>query len=232
MIVSSLGEPLPANTLTNGVFSSGHPEFFSHLWDTADGTVPSDAAWSSWTGNARDVIVQRINLAPLFVHLLLGRYNSITSGYYAVDQTPPTQVVTIDGYFIQGSSLALYTNSTGISTRQIVIKDSAFVFEQGVWRGSLSGATMAGGVMDIGDVVQQFLNAVPNENAPNGQQAVVVGNMLSFMSNYNVWALPPNNYVNPTLKNYLIGIQGDLVLSLQNLYMTTPYITNRSACLQ
>src|SRR5436190_2131078 len=70
MIVSSLGRPLP-NTVVSGSFgdTTTHP-YFANLWNSKDGTVPSDGAWNGWTGNPGDVTLQRINLGPLFVHLL------------------------------------------------------------------------------------------------------------------------------------------------------------------
>jgi hypothetical protein len=72
-------------------------------------------------------------------------------------------------------------------------------------------------------------------NAPaqpgNAQQALVVNNMLAYMSNYNVWAIQ-YNYNNATLKSSLGTIQGNMMSSIQNLYNSTPFPTNPSACLQ
>src|SRR5439155_19179772 len=173
------GRPLPAG-LASGVFP-----YFSNLWNAADGMVPSDPAWSGWTGSPADVIVQRINLAPLFLHMLLNRYNTTNTGAYSVDGLPAVSVVTVDGYFIRGSVLGLYTNyfSTNPVARQILTRDSSFTFEAGVWVGSLSGATTGtnnAGVMNVGDVVQQFMTAPPNVNAQNpignAQQVLVVNN--------------------------------------------------------
>jgi hypothetical protein len=238
MIVSSLGKALPA-AVVSGVFTSGHPEYFSNLWSAADGTVPTDAAWSGWTGKGGDVVVQRINLASLFVHLFLQKYPASTNASFSIDGGAPTNVPTlngIDGYFIQGSVLYLYTNSPlGQDTRQILARSSSFLFDNGVWRGSLSGAVMGSGVMNLGDVVQQFLNATPNVNAQNpggnAQQKLVVNNMLNYMSNYNVWAVQ-FNYNNNGLKTYLTTLQGTMMSSLQGLYNGANFPTNPTACLQ
>jgi len=243
MIVSSLGLPLPS-TVASGVFSpSGHRECFSNLWYAADGTVPSDFAWNGWAGNGADVIVQRLNLAPLFVHLLVGKYNSTNTGAFSIDASAPILAANIDGYMIQGSVLGLYTNnSTGFGpyTQQILTRDSSFVFENQVWRGNLSGGTAGGGgnnlgVMNLPDVVQQFLNAPANVNAKNGsaQQSMVVNSMLNYMSNYNVWA--NGNYADATMKSYLISLQGVMMTNLQGIYYAgTPsyYPTNPSPCVQ
>jgi len=238
MIVSSLGRALPG-TITNGICSPGHPEFFSNLWNVADGTVPSDPAWSGWPGNPADVIVQRVNLAPLFVHLFLNKFPSSVTASYNIDGTTTATVPTlngINGYFIQGSVLGLFTNSpVGLDTQQVLARDSSFLFENGVWRGNLSGALLAGGVMNIGDVVQQFLSATPNVNAqnPSGntQQNLVVDSMLNYMSNYNVWAFQ-YNYNNNGLKTYLGTLQSTMMTSLQGLYNGAYFPTNPSACLQ
>jgi len=243
MIVSSLGKALPG-TLTSGIFSPGHPEYFADLWNAADGTVPSDLAWSGWTGNAADVVVQRVNLAPLFVHLFLNECSSCNA-FYSIDGAAPTNLPTlnpISGYFIQGSVLRLYTNSisppppVGVDTQQILARDGSFLFENGVWRGSLSGSLLGSGIMNIGDVVQQFLNATPNVNAQNpsgnAQQKLVVDSMLNYMSNYNVWAIQ-YNFNNSSLKSYLSSLQSEMMLNIQGLYGSPAYFpTNASSCLQ
>jgi type II secretory pathway pseudopilin PulG len=239
MIVSSLGRVLP-NTVVSGIFGDTNSNpYFANLWNAADGTVPADTAWSGWAGNQRDVLVQRINLAPLFVRVLMGKFNSIGNAYYCIDGvdgvTTPTLANSIGGYFIPGSILGLYTNSTATSldTKQILTRDASFLFENGVWRGSLSGSTLSGGIMNIGDLVQQFLLAPPNVNAQNGnaQQALVVSSMLSYMRNYNVWAQGSFNDAN--LKNNLIAIQADMVSKIQGLYKSPANApANPTPCLQ
>ena len=234
MIVSSLGRALPT-LVSNGVFNAN---YFADLWNARDSTLPSDAAWTNWNGNPADVLVQRINLTPLFVHLLLGRYNSSVDGYYTVDgvdgTTGPTLVTNVDGYFLQGTVLTLYKNGavTGMDTKQILTTDTSFVFEQGIWRGNITGASAGNGAANVGDLVQQFLEATPNTNtAPNWslsnqntQQVLVVKDMLNFMSNYNVWAYQysfTNTAFNDTKKNsgLLIDLQKALMLDIQGLYL-------------
>jgi type II secretory pathway pseudopilin PulG len=245
MIVSSLGQALP-NAVVSGTFgdTTTHP-YFADLWNTADGTVPSDAAWSGWTGNPGDVVVQRINLGPLFVHLVLSRYNSTSGGWYAIDgndgTTTPLQVTSgVDGYFIQGSVLTLYTNSPSaltqpqaLDTKQILIADGSFVYEQGIWRGSLTGASLANGSAGAGDVVQHFLDAATNVNSANpmgnAQQMLVASNMLAFMSNYNVWAQGGFKTTDP-YKTLLTGIEPSLMTSMRGLYSGVNYPTNPYPC--
>ena len=235
MIVSSLGRALPS-AVASGVFSIGHPEYFADLWNVADGSVPADGAWTGWSGNASDVVVQRINLAPLFVHLLVGTYHSPSGGAYNIDGVSPVPVPlgAVDGYYIQGSVLGLYNGPSPYTanTQQILTRDSSFLLQNGIWVGSLSGSSMAGGILNIGDVVQQFLSAPANVNAQNGnaQQVLVVSNMLTYMSNYNVWA--SQSFNNAALKSYLIGVQGGLMTTIQGLYSGSYFPTNSSPCLQ
>jgi hypothetical protein len=239
MIVSSLGSPLPS-LVSSGVYTAGNPQYFSNLWNSADGTVPSDSIWNGWTGNSADVIVQRINLAPLFVQVLLFTYASSPAGAYAIDNSSISSVPVLGGaygYFIQGSVLGLYTNSypTNIDTQMILTRNNSFIFDHNVWRGSISGSVLGPGVMNIGDVVMQFLNAPNNVNAANpagnAQQALVVANMLNYMSNYNVWAFQ-YGFTNATMKAYLRSIQPGLVSSIQGLYQNSYFPTNPNPCVQ
>ena len=254
MIVSSLGSALPS-TVTSGVFgnTTTHP-YFVDLWNTQDGTVPSDGAWAGWIGNPGDVIVQRINLEPLFVHLVLSRYNSTSGGWYTIDgsdgTTTPLQVITsLDGYFIQNTVVALYTNNPSdqvhaLDTKQILTADTSFVFEQGIWRGTLTGQSVGNGAAGAGDVVQQFLNATPNANAQypypantNYQQILVASDMLTYMSNYNVWAFTNNFDKNSAVYRFLKNFEPTMISDIQGLYQlnagggnsyypTNPYAVN------
>src|SRR5262249_25726185 len=159
----------------------------------------------------------------LFVHLVLGKYNSTSDGYYAIDPilgvTLPTKATAVEGYFLQGSVLTLYTNSTanGPDTKLILNADTSFVFEQGIWRSTLLGSS-GGGASGIGDLVQMFIQATPNSNAAhnttNWQQQLVANDMLNFMSNYNVWAFTnafdKNASVYTTLKAQQLQMMTDI----------------------
>lgn len=240
MIVSSLGKALPG-AITSGVLANA---YFSNLWNTADGTIPADAAWVGWTGDPSDVKVQRIDLRRLFVYLLLGNYNSsgYGSGYYAIDGVDSTNVpiavasVGVNGYVIQNTVLSLYNNgSVGTPVaKQILTRDASYVFEQGVWRGSIIGAALAG-VGNIGDVVDSFMLATPNVRAANtngnAQQVLAVNGMLTFMSNYNVWAAAS---FPDASKASMRSLQESMMTAIQGLYRNgggkdySP--TNPSAC--
>jgi type II secretory pathway pseudopilin PulG len=241
MIVSSLGVPLPGG-VTSGLFGTVANGYFAHLWDAATGTIPSaDAVWSGWTGNSADVLVQRINLAPYFFNLQLDNDNSTNNGYYTVDGVAPTTVVTnVNAWLIQGSVLGLYTNSTGLDARHIITKTARFSFQNGVWRGDLSGTALGSGVMNLGDVVYGFMNAAPNVNAANAsgnaQQVAIVNDMLSYMSNYNIWASGSTAggtaFGDSTYKTLLQNIFSTMMTDINGIYSGGNYPTNPGACFQ
>ncbi len=75
--------------------------------------------------------------------------------------------------------------------------------------------------MDLGAVVQQFLNATPNVNAANpvgnAQQVLIVNDMLNYMQNYNAWAAA--GYPSPSAqKTTLISIQSTMMNDIDGIY--------------
>ena len=75
--------------------------------------------------------------------------------------------------------------------------------------------------MDLGAVVQQFVNATPNVNAANpsgnAQQAIIVNDMLNYMQNYNTWAAA--GYPSPSAqKTALISIQSTMMNDIAGIY--------------
>jgi hypothetical protein len=236
IIATSLGKALP---ISAGVLSAAS---FSSLWNAAEGTVPTGAPWSTWTGQPDDLKLERINLMPLFVTLYLSSYFSTTNGAYSIgnDATiywapyanprtpqPPT-------YYLAGTGLKLYnvaTNGTlALDSSQILNRDGSFLYENNLWKSSSAGGIMPGGV-DISGVVATFLNAVPNTNARNGadQQRIVIQSMMNYMSNYMVWA--NGNFTDANMKNYLKStVQPNMIGTVQDLFMGSFYATNAAAC--
>ncbi len=227
MILSSLGPAFPVSML-NGVLPNVAD--FGLLWNTADGTLPAGvSALSGWRGTGEELKIQRLNLSPLFVDLVLGSYGSGNSGYFAIDGSvigiAPTN--TFEGYFLQNSVLALYTGSSSntLDSQQILVRDCSFVFESGIWKSSIVGGLMPGG-MDVGGVVSQFLAAPGNTNAANSvsnaQQIAVAQSMLSYMSNYGVWAA--GNFTDNNLRNYLKNtVQPNMMAAVQGLFSGSYY---------
>ena len=206
LILSSIGRALPTN-IVSGVGTSTN---LNAIWDRNDpgNALPATSfAWTGWP-DGDDLKIQRVNLSPLFIHLVLtansSSTNSLESGHYSID-TSSTNVVPSpglgrDGYFIKNSVLDLYVGLTTRDSRQILTRDASFVYDQNVWRGSIAGGSFLAGSLDLGSIVDKYLEAPENTNALNttvtnsshwtgiSQQAVVVSNMVTYMSAYNAWA--------------------------------------------
>lgn len=237
MIISSVGAALPLNA---GPLSATE---FSALWNAAEGTAsfPTTGPWAAWGGRSEDVKAERVNLSSLFVSLGLETYSTEPfRGQYAIgggNITPapyqnaqfPTNYAR---YYLSGTMLHLYhsTNlSSALDSRQLLTQDGWYLYQNQVWRSAGGGGALPGGV-DISGVVLNFLNAVPNTRAANGdaQQRLVVGAMMNYMSNYNTWA--DGNFADNTLKTYLRNtVQPDMMATFQGLFRGNEYYpTNAS----
>jgi type II secretory pathway pseudopilin PulG len=188
VILSSIGVPLPAG-ITNGVPASTND--FEGIWNSVAGTLPAGSAWSGWSG-ASDLRVQRVNLSPLFVHVVLTTYASTDDGLFAIDSgsttNAPADNIGRDSYFIQNSVLSLLSHTNSLDTQHILTRDISFVYQEDIWRASIGGLGFAGG-MDIGTVVDRFLRAPNNPNAddPPNQQLAVVQTFSDYMKAYQNW---------------------------------------------
>ncbi len=190
-----IGRALPTN-IVSGVASSTN---FNAIWDWNDASSVLPATSFAWTGwpNSDDLKVQRVNLSPLFVHLLLTTYSSAGSPRYSIDSTSwstalviTNNLTIVDSYFIQDSAVVLYKHTGDTDSQQILIRDSSFVYDQNVWRGSILGGFFLAG-LDVASVVDQYLSAPSNNRAQNGtnQQSIVVQAMKTYMDRYGDWAL-------------------------------------------
>jgi len=184
MLLSSLGVSIPTTPA---------PTDFSNLWNTADGSVPANLAALGWP-KGEDLKIGRIDLSPLFIHLVLASTSSTSNAYYSINGNLNPNYLTqgsgwLDAYFLQNSVLGLYADpQTNLDSRQILIHDSSFSFYVNSWRGRPSGngngdgPTFVGG-FDVSLVVDAFLGG-----APNPPQAQVLAGFSSYLSNYNQWA--------------------------------------------
>jgi hypothetical protein len=115
-----------------------------------------------------------------------------------------------------------------LDSQQILVRDSSFVFESGIWKGSIVGGTMVGG-FDIAGVVSGFLNSVTNQNAAANQQVTIVNTMLAYMSNYNVWA--QGSFSDSAMQTYLKNtLQPNMMNAVVDIYKGAAYPTNSGAC--
>lgn len=191
LIVSSLGTALPALVGTNGYPSSAN---FNALWNAAAGTVPTNSPWNTWTGNAGDITVQRLNVGYLFAHLVLNNLDLTNAPYSingsAVINLPATNQV--NAYFLTATVLNLYLANTNLEASQILNMDSSWYFSGGGWRnapapapspGSISNATVVAS-SDVSDCFRQFNCQSFCTNACNPWNSATPNKFCCDMTNY------------------------------------------------
>lgn len=243
LILSSLGKALP-DTIIAGPAAPG---VFNPLWNgTNDFTA---GVWQNWGGRPEDVLVEPINLTPLFVALYIVTAGNDVPGWYTIGTNitllqAPNQLLSQPydpRFLLAGTSVNLYhaapTNT--LDSIQILNKDTSFIYERGIWKSSAAGGTLPGG-LDIAAVVNAFLKAPYNEKAqiktpyPEVQQYIAVASMMDYMSNYLVWAsgsTSTTNFGDNNLYLYLrYTVQPNMISNLQGLFMGSCYPTNSIPC--
>lgn len=200
LIVATLGAPLP------GVI--GNPgndavRVFNLLWDAPDGTQP--AGWT-WGGEWRDILIQRVNLRPLFTQVVLNN-QSYRFGRYSVDNTNAPVALTnssFTAFFLGRTQLGLHGDGTGpLQSVQVVPSAEAagrdpayawypsYVYERGIWRGRLfmEPPVPRRSGNDLQAAYEIFMSGPPNVyKVGSVTQSSVTWAMYNFMSNYVVWA--------------------------------------------
>src|SRR5439155_9777168 len=144
IMLSSIGRALPTNVVSSVAPSNN----FNALWDWNEvaGALPATSfTWPGWP-NSEDLKVQRVNLSPLFVRVLLTT-NVSESAYYSIDTSLTNKVVSpgVNGYFIRSSILYLYRTWPNVDSRQVLTRDTSFVYDQNVWRSSITGGSFLAG---------------------------------------------------------------------------------------
>jgi type II secretory pathway pseudopilin PulG len=231
MIVSSLGKALPAG-LNNAAMTA---EDFADLWDTPENLVPNTGPWVGWDGRSDDVKIQRVNLAPLFVNLVLSTYAQTNLGQYRIGSNVryvATNGAGVAAFFLKGTVLELLSSmpENALQHTHVLDRDISFVYEHNVWRSSILGA-VATGMGDASAVVEAFLKAPENMRAAktNGmgiQQYIIVTNFISYMSNYNVWER--QNFPSGTLQDYLKDtLQPAMMKSVNDIFLYSGGSDNR-----
>jgi type II secretory pathway pseudopilin PulG len=184
LILGSIGPALPIGT---GKVSSAA---FENLWNTPDGTKPS--GWT-WSGTGDDLVIQRMNFAPLFHRLVLVNCDTLNSPTYSIDAATavvPPVGQRLDGYFLDASVVGL-CDTNGVPWRKVVLtRDESFVFAGNTWRDYLvyegSNEMLAN---EFADLAKQFMDIDWASTAHQGadQQGVIVS-MFNFMLTYTLWA--------------------------------------------
>ena len=218
MILSSLGSmnlPVSSGPLSKNDFSA--------IWDTPPNNVPS--TWSATWNNGRgdDLIVQRINLSPLFVNLILTTNNSTANyAYYSINlgDTNTVGVGGINAFFIQGSVLNLFSNvvvNPLPDSQQVLQRDTSFVYDQNVWRTCITSISLANtNIPDFSGIVNGFVNAGirtnSNDNTINRQ---VAQDFIDYMAAYINWAT--NSIPFSTSKQPVVDAWTTMMIDVNNL---------------
>ncbi len=184
LIVGTLARALP---VASGILSSNA---FNDLWNTPKGTKPS--TWTTWAGNGQDLVIQRINLAPLFHRVILNNGAVGGTGYFSIDAGGPLAVppgaAGWNAYYLDGTALGLYDTNVNLMARELVKNDLSHVFEYSVWRDGIQmGAST--GPTDFTALATQFMAAPSSPAAkwsatPSGLASL----MYTFMNAYTAWA--------------------------------------------
>jgi prepilin-type N-terminal cleavage/methylation domain-containing protein len=133
MLVTSMSTNVPD---ASGPLSTTE---FNAVWNTMPGNIP--ATWTTnWHGNAGDLLIQRVNLLPLFNHVVLSAVDTNVFGNFVVQSgtnySAPVYVLTNSpsaNWYFQGTVLALYdTNgpASWISSTTIYTNTSAIQTSQ------------------------------------------------------------------------------------------------------
>ena len=193
IILSVLG-----NVAIPSLLASGRPYAadFNATWNAAPNTIPaSSIPWSSWSssgGRAADIIIQRINLGPLFNHLVLNNTDP-TNAPYSIDGNTNylTQVnPQLNAWFLTSTVFNLYLANTNLEASQILLQDSSWWFTAGVWRNSSVPAGSSPGSLQ--PIVQNFYT---NKSLVSISTTNIYNDMMNYMSNYvqngNLGSLAP-----------------------------------------
>lgn len=199
LLVSGLGAPLPAVIGRQGTNATA---VFTALWNAEDATTPP--GWS-WGGNWSDILIQRLDLRPLFTRVVLNN-NTAQIGRFSIDNTNVHVALPSNpyaSYYLARTGLGLHSDTGPLQVMQIVPELNwstnnpaygwfpSYVYEQGIWRGrlfmGLPPPRRSG--QDLQAAYEIFMSGPPNVYHVGGvNQSSVTWGMYLFMSNYVVWA--------------------------------------------
>lgn len=166
---------------------------FDALWNLASENIPAGTPWTTWHGLGRDLRVQRVNLSPLFVRLMLNNHASPEAGRYSIDwqgtNAVPYGAAGVNAYFIKGTTVGLLTHTGTLEAQQILGRDCSYVYNLGVWRGTLfNPPPITPPVMEY--IAEMFYRSPLNLNAsgPPDTPGTVLDAMEAYMAAYKTWA--------------------------------------------
>src|SRR5262249_6975240 len=123
---------------------------------------------------------------------------------------------TADAYFLKGTVLTLFNCNGSTDSRQVLNRDSSYVYDACVWRGTIGGTASVDGV-DAGSMVSQFLSAFPNPSTASGStQSNIVQSMIDYFTKYDDWA--NSNFTDNTKKQAAITQQQTMMTLIYGIY--------------
>ena len=191
VLVSSLGEPLPA-TVRDGVASS--TARFDAIWSASPGSVPG--GWS-WSGKGEDLVIERLHFSSQFVPVVLTQSSEAPSGKFGLDdgETNVAPAGVFQTWYLRGSLLRLHATDGALQVSSVLREAVSLGFERGAWRGRLSFQTVGGhstGVT-VEESSERFVSAPENPAAVGPEGLVTPSQALLCVSNfiavYRIWAL-------------------------------------------
>jgi type II secretory pathway pseudopilin PulG len=194
LLVSCTSRALPAGVTT------GRPDkdVFAAIWDTTDRAKPNLANWTAWAGKGEDLVIQRINLTPMWHRLTLVNRDKTFANYAIAGTNLPalSPNSSRNAYYLNGTELSL-CDAGGLPDRRVMLtKDESFVFEGGIWKPVIGGEGSSEIIaQDFAAMGAKFLAAQWYTGAHQGgdQQGALVA-MFNFMLIYGMWAneCPPH----------------------------------------
>jgi prepilin-type N-terminal cleavage/methylation domain-containing protein len=187
VILSTIAKSLP--TITPDATE------FAEIWNTAADSIPS--VLSSWGGRGEDLLIERVNFAPLFHKLLLKNVDpnppndKPNQGWYSLQDDGGVYVVPQDqfsAYYMDGTLLTLYrSNGTSSDTREILHSDISFLYQKHKWTRRLEGSDEVVGT--FGELASDFVKPpAPVDPEFGATQQAVLNLLYSFLTSYGNWA--------------------------------------------
>jgi len=185
LIILSNLDPSKVVPVSAGVIDA---EDFEALWNIAEGRAPLD--WSGrWSTGGEDLIIQRINLAPLFKRIILNTFDSAALGFYAIDDASSSTLPSsgVDAWYLEGTMLSLYDSAHELESRQILKQPATFVYQRDAWRGQIyEGLELTDDDLYLANTL--LTNSAQNPDAPGGGTPTGLMNALNnYMNRYAEW---------------------------------------------
>lgn len=200
MVVSILGGD--ALDTSNWHFPSGGElitNYFNALWTLEDNQKPQTGTWAKWNGQPEDLLIQRIDYAPLFHHLILLNREGNETPSFTIGTDGPQYIAKMQNnmgwgaYYLHGTVVGLGDPDGLTMTRHVLREDISFVWEKGQWRAEILGPPESDSVADdFAQKAREFLAATRYQRKGGGAQPAsqegVVTCMYNFMLSYIFWA--------------------------------------------